>query len=39
MIRRFCEQGRNCSSRLEDMWTGNGDGIRPEPTIETKELP
>jgi hypothetical protein len=29
MIRRFCAEGRNCSSRLEDMWTANGDGVKP----------
>ena len=31
MIRRFCWNGRNCSSRAEDMWSANGDGIKPAP--------
>jgi hypothetical protein len=35
MIVRFCAENRNCSSNLADMWTGNGDGVKPSPAMET----
>lgn len=39
MIKRFCADGRNCSSDRADMWTGNGDGVKSSPAMETVELP
>lgn len=38
MIKRFCADGRNCSSDKADMWTGNGDGVKSSPMMETVEL-
>jgi hypothetical protein len=39
MIKRFCEQGRNCSSDVADMWTANGDGVKDAPVVETMAGP